>query len=101
MEYAPLTLVASSSNNDARSCADCLPCELLSMQVLRHELRAVDASHTALRVVATLVFVKSVNGLLKGMMEKGGYTGSGSYTWSYNRWEDSPLDLALCWQAGL
>ncbi|GAB4822484.1 hypothetical protein N2152v2_009530 [Parachlorella kessleri] len=43
--------------------------------VLRHELRAVDASHTALRVVATLVFVKSVNGLLKGMMEKGARDG--------------------------
>ncbi len=31
---------------------------------------------TALRVTATLVFVKSVNGLLKGMLDKGERAGA-------------------------
>lgn len=45
-------------------------------QILRQEMRAAapgpgGAPRASWRVSSTLVFVKSVNGLLKGMVEKG------------------------------
>lgn len=40
-------------------------------QVLRAELRGLDSGRTALKLSSTLVFVKSINGLMKGMVEKG------------------------------
>ena len=41
------------------------------LQVLRQDMRALEGGRSALKTSATLVFIKSVNGLVKGMMEKG------------------------------